>query len=382
MTLKLPRASACRGSGGCGKTDASDVLSSAANACRRSRCDASMMPRSTAAVVSVLSGGCRLIGDSIDHIYCFPHPAFDLLSFANGSASRVDESPSTIGRAMASIWKGSLTFGLVHVPVEMKTAVRSDHISFRMLHAEDMSPIKYERVCQADGEPVPWKEIVKGYEYEKGKYVVLTDEDFKDAALDSSRTIDILDFVKEDEIDARFFDTPYYLLPTKGGDKPYALLREAMRQSGVIGVGKVIIRRSQHLAGVRVVGQALVIELMRFSNELVDISEFNFPGNDAIREQAMATQLVENLAEPFDPEKYTDDYRANLMKLIRAKMKGKKVTAAEPESDDEDSKVLDLMARLQASLEEGKAAKAGGEKKRVAKTAKKTGARTRQKKTA
>jgi DNA end-binding protein Ku len=285
---------------------------------------------------------------------------------------------------MASIWKGSLTFGLVHVPVEMKTAVRSDHISFRMLHAEDMSPIKYERVCQADGEPVPWKEIVKGYEYEKGKYVVLTDEDFKDAALESSRTIDILDFVKEEEIDSRFFDTPYYLVPTKGGEKPYALLREAMRKSGVIGVGKVIIRRSQHLASVRVVDQALVIELMRFANELVDISEYNFPGNDAIREQemAMATQLVENLAEPFDPEKYTDDYRANLMKLIRAKMKGKKVTAPEPEADDEDSKVLDLMARLQASLEEGKAAKAGGEKKRVAKTPKKAGARTRQKKTA
>jgi len=141
---------------------------------------------------------------------------------------------------MASIWKGSLTFGLVHVPVEMKTAVRSDHISFRMLHAEDMSPIKYERVCQADGEPVPWNEIVKGYEYEKGKFVVLTDEDFKDAALDSSRTIDILDFVKEGEIDPRFFETPYYLLPTKGGDKPYALLREAMRQSGVIGVGKPV----------------------------------------------------------------------------------------------------------------------------------------------
>ncbi|HUQ84629.1 MAG TPA: Ku protein [Gemmatimonadaceae bacterium] len=283
---------------------------------------------------------------------------------------------------MASIWKGSLTFGLVHVPVEMKTAVRSDHVSFRMLHAEDMSPIKYERVCAVDGEPVPWNEIVKGYEYEKGKYVVLTDEDFKEAALESSRTIDILDFVKEDEIDPRFFETPYYLLPTKGGDKPYALLREAMRQSGVIGVGKVIIRRSQHLAGVRVVGQALVIELMRFKNELVDISEYSFPGTDAIREQemSMATQLVENLAEPFDPEKYTDDYRANLMKLIRAKMKGKKVTAAEPLPDDEDAKVLDLMARLQASLDE---AKAGGEKKRVAKTPRKSsGGRSRQKKTA
>jgi DNA end-binding protein Ku len=271
---------------------------------------------------------------------------------------------------MASIWKGSLTFGLVHVPVEMKTAVRSDHISFRMLHAEDMSPIKYERVCQADGESVPWNEIVKGYEYEKGKFVVLTDDDFKKAALDSSRTIDIIDFVRDDEIDARFFETPYYLVPTKGGDKPYALLREAMRESGVVGIGKVIIRRTQHLAGVRVVGEALVLEIMRFANELVDIGEYSFPGNEALREQemTMAKQLVENLAEPFDPEKYTDDYRSNLMKLIRAKMKGKKVTAAEPLPEDEDTKVLDLMSRLQASLEEGRAAKKGRGKKRVAKS--------------
>jgi DNA end-binding protein Ku len=263
----------------------------------------------------------------------------------------------------------------------MKTAVRSDHISFRMLHAEDLSPIKYERVCQADGEPVPWNEIVKGYEYEKGKFVVLTDDDFKKAQLDSSRTIDIIDFVREDEIDARFFETPYYLVPTKGGDKPYALLREAMRQTGVVGVGKVIIRRTQHLAGVRVVGDALVCELMRFSNELVDITEYSFPGTSMLREQelTMAKQLVENLAEPFDPERYTDDYRANLMKLIRAKMKGKKVTAAEPLPEDEDAKVLDLMARLQASLDEGRAAKEGtGGKKRVAKAPKKP----RQKKTA
>jgi len=280
---------------------------------------------------------------------------------------------------MASIWKGSLTFGLVHVPVELKTAVRSDHISFRMLHAEDLSPIKYERVCQAHGEPVPWNEIVKGYEYEKGKFVVITDEDFKQAALDESRAIDIIDFVREDEIDPRFFETPYYLLPTKGGDKPYALLREAMRQSGVVGIGKLIIRKKQHLAGVRVVGDALVLELMRFPNELVDVSEFSFPASTAVREQelAMATQLVNNLAEPFDPARYTDDYRSNLMKLIRAKMKGKKVTAVEELPEDEDATVLDLMARLQASLEE--AAKGGG-KKRVAKTSR--GGRGRQKKSA
>ena len=285
---------------------------------------------------------------------------------------------------MASIWKGSLTFGLVHVPVEMKTAIRSDHISFRMLHAEDMSPIKYERVCQADGEPVPWSEIVKGYEYEKGKFVVLTDDDFKKAALDSSRTIDIIDFVRQDEIDSRYFETPYYLLPAKGGDKPYALLREAMRQTGVVGVGKVIIRRTQHLAGVRVVGEALVIELMRFANELVDISDYSFPGTAMLREQelTMAKQLVENLAEPFDPSRYTDDYRANLMKLIRAKMKGKKVTAAEAlPDDDEDSKVLDLMTRLQASLAEAQKEGSGG-KKRVSKSRRASSGRSRQKKTA
>ena len=283
---------------------------------------------------------------------------------------------------MASIWNGSLTFGLVHVPVEMKTAVRSDHISFRMLHAEDLSPIKYERVCQADGEPVPWNEVVKGYEYTKGKFVVLTDEDFKKAALDSSRTIDIIDFVRDDEIDPRFFETPYYLLPTKGGDKPYALLREAMRESGVVGIGKVIIRTTQHLVGVRVVGDALVLELMRFANELVDVKEFSFPGTDTLREQelSMAKQLVENLAEPFDPAKYTDDYRSNLMKLIRAKMKGKKVTAAEPLPEEEDTTVLDLMARLQASLEEGRATKGGRGKKRVAKAEGRT--RTRAKRSA
>jgi DNA end-binding protein Ku len=256
---------------------------------------------------------------------------------------------------MAAIWKGSLTFGLVNIPVELKTAVRADHISFRLLHKEDLSPVKYERVCQAEGEPVPWNEIVKGYEYEKGKFVVLTDEDFKTAALEQSKTIDILDFVKEDEIDPRYFETPYYLVPSKGGEKPYALLREAIRQTGSVGVGKIIIRQTQHLAAVKVVGDALVLEIMRFANELVEAKEFSFPSREAIRPQElqMAEQLVANLAEPFDPTRYTDEYRANLMKIIKAKMKGKKVKLEEPEGEAPDSDVLDLMSRLRASLEEG-----------------------------
>ncbi|MEO8911072.1 MAG: Ku protein [Gemmatimonadaceae bacterium] len=256
---------------------------------------------------------------------------------------------------MAAIWKGSLTFGLVNIPVELKTAVRADHISFRLLHEEDLSPVKYERICQADGEPVPWNEIVKGYEYEKGRFVVLTEADFKAAALEQSRTIDILDFVKEDEIDPRYFETPYYLVPSKGGEKPYALLREAVRNTGSVGIGKIIIRQTQHLAAVKVVGDALVLEIMRFANELVDASEFNFPARDAVRPQElqMAEQLVANLAEPFDPTRYTDEYRANLMKVIKAKMKGKKPHLEVPEEETQDTGVLDLMSRLRASLEEG-----------------------------
>jgi DNA end-binding protein Ku len=269
---------------------------------------------------------------------------------------------------MAAIWKGSLTFGLVNIPVELKTAVRADHISFRLLHEEDLSPVKYERVCQADGETVPWNEIVKGYEYEKGKFVVLTDADFKTAALEQSRTIDILDFVKQDEIDPRYFETPYYLVPTKGGEKPYALLREAIRSTGSVGIGKIIIRQTQHLAGVKVIGDALVLEIMRFASELVDATEFNFPRRDAVRPQElqMAEQLVGNLAEPFDPTRYTDDYRANLMKVIKAKMKGKKPKLEEPEGQAPDSGVLDLMSRLRASLEEASGKKGAVRAKRRA----------------
>ena len=269
---------------------------------------------------------------------------------------------------MAAIWKGSVSFGLVNIPVELRTAVRSDHISFRMLREEDLSPIKYERVSQADGEPVEWNEIVKGYEYEKGKFVVMTDEDFKAAAIEGSKTIDIIDFVKQEEIDPRFFETPYYLVPAKGAEKSYALLREAIRSTGAVGIGKVIIRQKQHLAAIKVIGDALVLEIMRFSNELVDPDEYSFPDRKSVRPQElrMAEQLIGNLAEPFDPEKYTDDYRSNLMKIIKGKMKGKKVKLAEPR-EAEDTGVLDLMTKLRASLEQGTTKKTARAKKTSAK---------------
>ena len=266
-----------------------------------------------------------------------------------------------------SIWKGAITFGLVNIPVEVHSAVSSsDRISFRLLHKKDNSTIKYERVCAKEEKAVPWDEIVKGYEYSKGKYVILEEEDFRAAAIESTKTIDIQDFVKSDEIDPRYFESPYYLLPQKGGEKAYALLREAIRNTGMVGIGNVTMRsNSMHLIGIKVVEEALVMNIMRFADELVDTSSFTFPTAENVRpaELQMAEQLVNTLADEFAPEKYSNVYRDNLMRIINDKMKGKKITVEEP-AEPEPTNVIDLMARLQESLAQGKKKKvaASGEK--------------------
>ncbi len=263
---------------------------------------------------------------------------------------------------MAPIWKGSLSFGLVNIPVRLHAAVRGGdgQIHFRQLHASDMAPIKYERLCSADGEPVPWDEIVKGYEYAKGKYIALTADDIKAAALDSSKSIELIDFVKEREIDPRFFETPYYLVPERGGEKAYALLREAVHKTEMVGIGKFTLRQKQQLASIKAVGEALVLEVMRFADELIDPAEYSFPSAEGVRPQelSMAEQLIGNLAEPFDASKYTDDYRENLMRIIRAKLKGQKIVAEEA-TEPESTKVVDLITRLQQSLEQVKPAADG-----------------------
>lgn len=283
---------------------------------------------------------------------------------------------------MASVWKGSLSFGLVSIPVELRPAVRQDHVSFRLLYKKDLTPVKYERFSSKGEGPLAWADIVKGFEYEKGKYVILSDADFREAALGKSASIEILDFVEQDEIDPRYFETPYYLTPTKGGEKPYALLRAAIRNTNVVGIGKIVMRNTQHLVGIKATGEALMLEIMRFANELVETDELHFPKASEVRPQElhMAEQLVHNLAADFDPEKYTDEYRANLMKLIRAKMHGKKLKGARatPQTEQDD-KVVDLMARLKQSLAEGKPKKAAS----GSRTRRKTAARsTRSKKTA
>ena len=285
---------------------------------------------------------------------------------------------------MAAVWKGAISFGLVNIPVELRTAVRSDHITFKQLHAKDLSPIRYQRVSESDGEPVEWGDIVKGYEYAKGKYVVLTEEELKAAASESSKTIDILGFVRDEEIDPRFFDTPYYVVPGKGGDKAYALLREAIRTSDTVGIGKLTLRQKQHLVALKVVGEALVLETMRFASELVPTDELQLPSADDVRPQelAMAQQLVENLAEPFDASKYTDDSRERLSRIIKAKLKGKKIEADEPAAA-QSTPVIDLMARLQASLAQSeKSGDKAATGRRAGRTSGGGGSRTRKKKTA
>jgi DNA end-binding protein Ku len=220
-----------------------------------------------------------------------------------------------------------------------------------MLHAKDKSPVKFERVCIKDGHPVAWEDLVKGYEYQKGRFIVLTKEDFQAAALEKTRTIDIVDFVEAEEIDDRYFETPYYLVPTKGGERAYALLREAIRESRRIGIAKFILRDAQHLAAVEVIDQALVLSVMRFADELVDTDAFSFPEAGVVRsrELEMAKTLVNNLAAEWDPGKYTDQYRENLLQIIRGKMKGRKVELESP-SEPRQANVVDLMERLRQSL--------------------------------
>jgi DNA end-binding protein Ku len=258
-----------------------------------------------------------------------------------------------------SMWKGSLAFGLVNIPIELYSATRDHRPKFRLLHAKDEAPIRYERVCQTEGKPVGWEDLVKGYEYEKGQFVVLTKDDFKTAAVEKTKTIDIIDFVDPKEVDERYFETPYYLQPAKGAERSYALLREAIRESGKLGVSKIILRDAQHLAAVEAIGDALVLTMMRFADELADLDEFKFPKAEGIRpaELKMAGQLIDSLSAKWDPGKYTDEYRDNLMKVIQAKLKGKRPRLQERETA-QSADVVDLMARLRASLESKGAANA------------------------
>jgi DNA end-binding protein Ku len=258
-------------------------------------------------------------------------------------------------RMARPLWTGTLSFGLVSVPVDVHTAVRDVGPHFHLLRASDKSRIKYEKVAAKDSKPVSKDELVKGYEYEKGQFIVLTPEDFSRAALEKDRSIDIIDFVKADEIDDRYFDKPYYLTPGAGGAKAYALLREALRHADRVGVAKFVMRDKQYLAAIEAIGDAIVLTTMRFQGELVDESTLEFPSDKGVRDKDLnlAEQLVKSLDAPWDPSKYTNDYRKNLMAVIEAKRKHRQ-PHLEEEQEPTDRNVVDLMERLRKSL--GKAA--------------------------
>jgi DNA end-binding protein Ku len=291
-----------------------------------------------------------------------------------------------------SIWKGNISFGLVNIPVGLYTAESRDEIHFRLLDQRTMSPIKYKRVSEKTGKEVPWEETVRGYEYEEGHYVVLSDEDLKRANPESTQTVEILEFVDADEIDLPYYDKPYYLAPLAKGGKGYALLRETLRRTNKVGIAKVVIRTKQYLSAVVVEGDALVLELLRFPHELRGTEDLDLPkGKEGVtdKELQMAERLVEAMVDQWDPEKYRDDYRKDLMALIERRVKAGETEEIEeePVPKPEGATVVDLMALLKRSVEGGRSprpeperqerAQAKPAKKAAKKPAKAAAARTR-----
>src|ERR1041385_4365275 len=223
---------------------------------------------------------------------------------------------------MHAIWKGTISFGLVSIPIALFTATRREELKFRFLRKSDLSPVNYKRVAEADGKEVPWDDIVKGYEYEKGRFIVLNEEDFRRADIEATQTVEIMQFVNLKEIDPMFFDKPYYLEPQKNGAKAYALLREALNRSGKVGIAKVVIKTRQHLAAIKPEGKALVLEIMHFAEELVEPTALEMPAKVDVgsKELDMASELIEQMTAPWQPEKFQAEYRHALMGLIEKKI--------------------------------------------------------------
>jgi DNA end-binding protein Ku len=255
---------------------------------------------------------------------------------------------------MRPLWKGTISFGLVTIPVSLYPATRREELKFRMLRQSDLSPINYKRVAEADDKEVPWDQIVKGYEYEKGKFVVLKDEDFARVDVEATQTVDIINFVAIEEVDPLLFYKPYYLEVGKAGQKAYVLLRDALVEVDRIAIAKVVIRAREHLAAVKPQKSGLMLELMHFPSDLVDASEFKAPTLKSVgkSEMRMALQLIESMTTGWQPEKYTDEYCEALKELIEEKIEhGEKATPA-PAKRKKPSNVVDLVSILQKSIEE------------------------------
>ncbi|QAY68154.1 Ku protein [Paenibacillus protaetiae] len=259
---------------------------------------------------------------------------------------------------MHTVWKGAISFGLVHVPVKMFSATEDKDISLRMLHRPCGSPISYVKRCPSCDTEAEWDDIVKGYEYDKGRFVVFEKDELEQLAGEKSRMLQIIDFVDLKEIDPIYFQKTYYLSPDQAGGNAYNLLMQAMLESGKIGIAKISIRSKSSLAAIRVMGNCLAMETIFYPDEIRPVSQV--PGlpeavNVNDKELTMAKLLIEQLSTPFEPTKYTDDYRVNLMEMINSKIAGEEIRVA---PEQEQANVIDLMAALQASLETSKVAPA------------------------
>ena len=254
-----------------------------------------------------------------------------------------------------AIWTGSINFGLVTIPVKLQTAIRTNDLRFNFLHKTDEGRINNVRRCSLDGEEVAYSEIVRGYEYEKGQYVILTDEDFDRVNPEATQSVDIVQFVELSEINPMFYDKPYYLEPDKRGRHAYALLREALKAENKVGIAKVVIRSREHLAALKPNGDALVLELMHFADEIVDQASLELPAGEKPLENEMkvAKMLIETMSEPFDAEKFKDTYREEVLAMIDARVAGKEIPKAKSKPQVHDN-VVNLMDVLQRSLDESK----------------------------
>ncbi len=255
---------------------------------------------------------------------------------------------------MKAIWSGSISFGLVTIPVKLFSGSENNTLDLDMLRRGDLCPVKFMRVCRNDGKEIPWKNIVKGYEYREGDYVILDKEDFKKANVEKTKTIDIYDFVLEAEIDTIFYEKPYYLEPDKNGSKPYALLREALKKTKKVAIGNVVIRNREHIGVIKPYGDLLVFNQLRYHDEIRDHKDLKLPDSKKIKAQElkMAEELIKQSTSKFKPEDYEDTYIEDLKKLIEAKAKGKK--PVKKEKEPKQAKVIDMMTLLKKSLDQKK----------------------------
>lgn len=255
---------------------------------------------------------------------------------------------------MRAIWSGSINFGLVNIPVKLFSGAESNTLDLDMLRKSDLCPVKYVRVCKYDNKEIPYSEIVKGYEYSDGEYVVLTDQDFESANVEKTHSIDILDFVNESEIDNRFFEKPYYLEPVKTGLKPYALLREALKSSGKVGVASYVLRNRGNIGVIKALDKVIVLNQMRYREEVRSFDDLNLPSSENVRKQEidLALMLIEQYTSKFDPAKYRDTYVEDLKKIIEQKAQGVKTKPVGKKPQP--TKVMDMMELLKESLKKQK----------------------------